>query len=92
MKFLKNKIEQEKAFVNLYKFYRVQWLHGKQKISCPPINTINLIAKKLEVSIDWLCNGNPDFEKTERVLGEQSRTNRECELFSVNLVGCGKKD
>ena len=70
MKFLKNKIEQEKAFVNLYKFYRVQWLHGKQKISCPPINTINL-------------NGNPDFEKTERVLGEQSRTNIRRRIYTA---------
>ena len=83
MKFLKNKIEQEKAFVNLSTFYRAQWLYGKQKISCPPINTINLIAKKLEVSIDWLCNGNPDFEKTERVLGEQSRTNIRRRIYTA---------
>ncbi|MCI6480386.1 MAG: helix-turn-helix domain-containing protein [Spirochaetia bacterium] len=55
----------------------------KTKDIMPPINTINLIAKKLEVSIDWLCNGNPDFEKTERVLGEQSRTNIRRRIYTA---------
>ena len=47
----------------------------KTKDIMPPINTINLIADELNVSIDWLCNGNPNFEKNERILGDQSRTN-----------------
>lgn len=45
----------------------------KTKDIMPPINTINLIAKNLEVSLDWICVGNPDFEKKERILREQSR-------------------
>lgn len=46
----------------------------KTKNIMPPIHTILLISKELEVSLDWLCNNKNDFEETCYCLGDQSRS------------------
>ena len=45
----------------------------KTKDIMPPIHTIILIAKELEVSVDWICTNESDFEESRYYLGDQSR-------------------
>lgn len=45
----------------------------KTKDIMPPIDTIQRIADELMVSIDWLVNGDIDFENNETYLKEWSR-------------------
>ncbi len=45
----------------------------KTNNSMPPADTINLIAKTLGVTIDWLLNGSKEFEEEEQFFKQYSR-------------------
>lgn len=45
----------------------------KSNNSMPPADTIVILARHLNVSTDWLLNGNPSFEERESALSHHSR-------------------
>jgi transcriptional regulator with XRE-family HTH domain len=45
----------------------------KTKNLMPPIDTINKIAKELNVTVDWLISDSKTFDEKEHLLGEYSR-------------------
>ena len=55
----------------------------KTNNSMPPADTINLIATALDVSIDWLLNGNKGFNEKDIFFNQYSRNSIRLRIYEA---------